>query len=179
MQPAKFVRCRLFALAGLIAAAGAFAASSPLSAAGPQQMAQAPAAAPGTSAAPPAAAVAPAQPTPLKPGKAGRLDKKACRAEIAALCAKTSGSRTKCLIANQSKLGPVCAAAVAQTVQVREVAKAACVADAKALCGTAKGEARTQCLEANKPQLSPACLARIEKKELKAAAQKAAAPPKQ
>lgn len=171
MQSAKFARFRFFSFGGVIVAAAMLAAS-------PQVMAQTSTGAAGTSAAPPAA-VAPAQAVPPKPGKAGRLDKKACRAELAALCAKTTGSRTKCLIANQSKLGPACAAAVAQTVQVREVAKAACVVDAKKLCGSAKGEARTLCLEANKPQLSPACLARIEKKELKAAASKATQPPKQ
>lgn len=191
MQFARFTRCRVLAYGGMIVAAGLLAAASPVMAAEPQQMAQAPAGTAGTTgaagsaAAPPLPAAAPS-PTaapvltvPAKPGKSGRLDKKACRAEIASLCAKTAGSRTKCLIANQSKLGPACAAAVAATVQVREVAKAACVADAKKFCGSAKGDARTQCLEANKAQLSPECLARVEKKELKAAAQKAATPPKQ
>ena len=119
---------------------------------------------------------------PVKVGKSGRINKKACRAELASLCATTAGSRTKCLIANQSKLGPECAAAVAVTQQTREVAKAACVTDAAKLCGTARGPQRLQCLESNKAQLSPACLTRIEKKEAKQAIRAgapAATPPKQ
>ena len=115
---------------------------------------------------PPAAATAPPAAI-VKPGKAGRLNKKACKAELASLCATVTSSRTKCLMANQPKLGPECAAAVAAVAQTREVAKAACVMDAAKLCGSARGAARTQCLEANKAQLSPACLTRIERKEAK------------
>jgi hypothetical protein len=104
-----------------------------------------------------------------KLGKSGRINKKACKAELATLCSTTAGSRTKCLIANEAKLGPECAAAVAVSKQTREVAKAACVTDAAKLCGTARGAERMQCLEANKPKLTPACLARVEKKEARQA----------
>ena len=133
----------------------------------PVQLAQA-APAPSAGAPPPTAAMPP--PLLVKPAKsAGRLNKKACKAELATLCATATSSRTKCLMANQPKLGPECSAAVASVMQTREVAKAACVVDAAKLCGGARGAARTQCLEANKAQLSPACLVRIEKKEAKQA----------
>lgn len=101
--------------------------------------------------------------------KSARINKKACKAELATLCSTTTGSRTKCLIANEAKLGPECAAAVAVSKQTREVAKAACVTDAAKLCGSARGAERMQCLEANKPKLTPACLARVEKKEARQA----------
>ena len=130
-------------------------------------------AAPAAGTAAPAATLPPA--AAVKPVKSVRLNKKACRAELATLCATTTVSRTKCLMANQPKLGPECAAAVAVVAQTREVAKAACVVDAAKLCGAVRGAARTQCLEANKAQLSPACLARIERKEAKQAV-KAASP---
>ncbi len=124
----------------------------------------------------PAAGGTPAPAANAKLGKSGRINKKACKAELATLCSTTAGSRTKCLIANEAKLGPECAAAVAVSKQTREVAKAACVLDAAKLCGAARGAERMQCLEANKPKLTPACLARVEKKEARQAAKGAVAP---
>ena len=132
-------------------------------------------------AAPAAAPATPPSTAPVKLGKSGRINKKACKVELATLCSTTTSSRTKCLIANQSKLGPECAATVAVGQQAREVAKAACVMDAAKLCGPARGAQRVQCLEANKAQLSPSCLARIEKREVKKSVRDEIAPgtPKQ
>ncbi len=131
------------------------------------QMAQAPAAPPQAGGVTPPSAAPPAAASGIKGAKVGRLNKKACRAELATLCSTVSSGRTKCLIANQGKLGPECAAAVAVVQQSREVAKAACVLDAAKLCGTARGAARAQCLSDNKAKLSPSCLARIEKRDAK------------
>lgn len=145
------------------------------------EMAQAQTAPAAGGAVPAATPATPPSAAPVKLGKSGRINKKACKAELATLCSTTTSSRTKCLIANQSKLGPECAAAVAVGLQAREVAKAACVMDAAKLCGTARGAQRLQCLEANKAQLSPSCLARIEKREAKKSVRDGAAPgaPKQ
>lgn len=134
----------------------------------------------GAATAAPAPAIEPSTAAP-RLGKSRRFNKKACKVELATFCPAMAGGRTKCLIANQAKLGADCAAAIAVTQQTRQVAKAACVADAAKLCGTARGAARFQCLEINKTQLSPACLARIEKKEARQSAplSNPATPPKQ
>jgi hypothetical protein len=108
-----------------------------------------------------------------------RLDRKACRAELASVCATRIGSRIKCLVDNQASLSPTCSTAVKATMDARQLAKSACVSDAQKLCGTVRGAARMQCLEGNKTQLSPACLARVEQREIRVAAKQAKASPKQ
>ena len=100
-----------------------------------------------------------------KAGKVGRLGN-ACQTELASLCgAETGGKRMKCLMTNEAKLGPACAAVITERKQKRDVAKAACVTDAATFCASSKGPERMQCLQANKAQLSPACLSRVEKRE--------------
>lgn len=112
-------------------------------------------------------------------GKSGRLGK-ACQTELAAMCgAETGGKRMACLTTNEAKLGPACAAVVAQRKQVREVAKAACVTDAATFCATSKGPERLRCLETNKAKLSPACLGIVEKRAARQAASPQSVPPKQ
>ena len=120
---------------------------------------------------PGASAPAATMPVAPKAGKVGRLGN-ACQSELTSLCGtETGGKRMKCLMTNEAKLGPACAAAVTERKQKRDVAKAACVTDAATFCATSKGPERMSCLQANKAKLTPTCLARVEKRE--------AAPPKQ
>ena len=132
--------------------------------AGETQMAQAPAA-------PSANAPAAAAPT--------RTNLRACRSDMATLCLgveKGGGRRIKCLLDNQAKLSPDCAATISAGQQKRVAVKAVCGADAKVLCPKAHGAERLQCLETNKAQLSPGCAAVVDRKVANKAQHGGAAP---
>jgi hypothetical protein len=113
--------------------------------------------------APPAApSGAPPAAAPLRPALG------ACRTDMATLCASVTpgrGARVKCLMENQGKLSPNCAAAVTSVAAQQRDQRAdrqqdnriACDADAAKLCAGARGPARRQCLEVNAAQVSPAC----------------------
>ena len=125
---------------------------------GTSQVAQAPAA---PSASPPASVAPPAAALPT------RGNMRACRADMATLCGsveKGGGRKVKCLIENQAKLSPECAAAVSVGKTQVKNAKAACQDDAAKLCASAKGPARLQCLMSNKAQLSPACATVVDRR---------------
>lgn len=117
---------------------------------------------------------------PAGPAAGGKANMRACRTDVATLCGsveKGGGARVKCLMDNQAKLSPDCAAAVATAQSNRQAAKTVCEADAAKLCGAARGPARRQCLETNKAQLSPACAAQVDRRAANEA--KRAAVPKQ
>lgn len=136
---------------------------------GETQVAQAPSP-PAT--APPAAAPAPAAAQPV------RGNMRACRTDMATLCGSIEaggGRKIKCLMDNQAKLSPECAAAVSTGKAQVKNAKAACRDDAAKFCASERGPARLQCLSASKAQLSPACAAIVERR----AARQAQGAPKQ
>jgi Cysteine rich repeat len=114
------------------------------------------------SAAPPAATMP--KPAPLA------ANMRACRTDMATFCGsveKGGGRRIKCLMDNQAKLGPDCAAAITSAQSLKQTAKASCVGDIAKLCPTARGPARRQCLEANKAQLSPDCAGTLDARAAK------------
>ena len=124
--------------------------------------------APGTGAPVPPAATPPVAAAPAAPMPGGRADLRACRTDLATLCADVTqgnGRKIKCLMEHQPKLSKECAVAVGQGQQTRQAAKIACAADAAKLCATQKGKDRTQCLAANKALLSADCAAVIGERE--------------
>jgi Cysteine rich repeat len=125
------------------------------------------------SATPPAAALPKASPL--------AANMRACRTDMATFCGsveKGGGRRIKCLMDNQAKLGPDCAAAIASAQSQKQAAQESCAADIAKLCPTARGPARRQCLDANTAQLSPGCADRLAARAAKQD-KRAAAPPKQ
>jgi hypothetical protein len=127
----------------------------------------------GATSTPPAAALP--KPAPLA------ASMRACRTDTATFCGsveKGGGRRVKCLMENQAKVSPECAAAITSAQSQKQAAKASCVADVAKLCPTARGPARRQCLEANQAQLSPECASVVATRAAKQD-KRAAAPPKQ
>jgi hypothetical protein len=150
--------------------------------------AQAPATIPAASGQPPGTlpqATATPSAAPLAAGrpKAGARagNMRACRTDMATFCGsaeKGGGRKVKCLMENQAKLGPECAAAISSAQSQKQAAKASCIDDIAKLCPTARGPARRQCLETNKAQLSPACAGVLDARAAKLD-KRAAALPKQ
>lgn len=139
---------------------------------GEGQLAQAPAAAAGApgAALPPAAA-----PTPVPT----RGNMRACRTDAATMCSTVQaggGRKIKCLMDNQAKLSPDCAAAVSAVATKVRGGKAACADDATKFCADARGPQRQQCLATNQAQLEPACAAVVAKRQARLAGGGAAKP---
>jgi hypothetical protein len=105
---------------------------------------------------------------------------RACRTDMATFCGsveKGGGRKVKCLMENQTKVSPECAAAISSAQSQKQAAKASCVADVAKLCPTARGPARRQCMEASQAQLSPDC-ARVVAARAAKQDRRAATPPK-
>ncbi len=132
--------------------------------------------APGSNAAPPAdqapgAAIA-APPAGGKgaaaaPGKGRGRRLSACRTDVQQLCASApagGGSKIRCLQDNQAKLSPVCAQTLGELRSAKQVARAACATDAKALCPGLKGDQRRACFTENQSKLSLECSAAVGKR---------------
>lgn len=85
----------------------------------------------------------------------------ACRDDVKTLCPGTKGpERRKCLVDNEAKLSPACAAARADVAAKAKALRQACAADARSLCASAKGKGGgsvVRCLEANTDKLTPDC----------------------
>ena len=114
---------------------------------------------PGAGSPPPDAPVG-ARGGSLGGSRGGRMA--ACRTDAATFCASAAtggGARLKCLKENQSKLNPVCQAALAQVAAQTRNLRAACKADRDALCANVPkgGGAVLQCLKSNRDKVSPAC----------------------
>jgi Cysteine rich repeat len=126
----------------------------------------------------PANAVPPAAAAKARPLRANM---RACRTDIATLCGAVEqggGRKVKCLMDNQAKLSPDCAAAVTSVQSQKQASKSACESDIATLCPTARGPARRQCLDANTARLSPACADTLAARAAKQD-KRATAPPKQ
>jgi hypothetical protein len=126
-----------------------------------------PGAPPAAAAEPPAAKGPVFGAVPAGPPAKRQRPMRACRADLATLCANAvagGGKRIACLRENQPKLSPACATAIADLRAVKQAEKGACRADAKRLCDGERGQARRQCLAQNAAQLSPECGAVIAKR---------------
>ena len=135
---------------------------------GEGQLAQAPAAAPVPPApgAAPVTAPPPAAALPALVPVRGAM--RACRTDMATLCATIAtggGRKLRCLMDNQAKLSPDCAAAVSAGATKVKAGRAACADDAVKFCADARGPQRQQCLASNQAQLAPACAAVIAKRQ--------------
>ncbi len=149
-----------------LARRGAAAVQAPIAGPTPPAPSQPPAA---------AAAVPPATALPKAAPLAASM--RACRTDMASFCGsveKGGGRKVKCLMENQAKISPDCAAAISNAQSQKQAVKASCVADVAKLCPTARGPARRQCLETNQAELSPGCAgviaARAAKQDRRAAA---------
>jgi hypothetical protein len=97
-------------------------------------------------------------------GRKGRRGlKKACAEDVAAHCAdaRGRGALPRCLSEHQAELSPVCSAKL-DKVKARRAArheglKAACGADATALCPELEGRELRQCMRQNRADLSEGC----------------------